>query len=389
MDLIRRIAFPALVSALGLLLTACSTQHDTTPPPPPESGQTVLESELTHLAANYPGAVGVVRYRGKQDALAAHGVRRAGSGDTIQTSDRMHVGSLTKSMTAAMIASLVDAGTLHWDDHPAAVLGIDPAEVDAGYADSTLLDLLQHRSGMPSDDDLDTLPDLPGTPAEQRQTGAALLLAQPPAVARGTFRYSNSGYVVAAAMAEAATGQEWEDLIATRLLTPLSIQPIVGWPTTADKPDQPWGHVREGTKDWSGIDPASQPALVAVANPAGNLSMTLPELGRYLDLQLQGARGFPHLLSASAFTKLQTPVGSEGYACGLEVVDLGAEGRVLWHNGSNTTFYALMYIVPNYDLAVAIIINAGEAGTADVQTAVERVVRWYMDKGAIPPVTKG
>lgn len=389
MDLFRTAICMMLTAAIALAVSGCDLadhHHD----PPATTGRDVLSGELDRLARTYPGAIGVVRYRGSEDALAARGVRRFGTLDPIHATDRMHIGSITKSMTATLIASLVDDGLLQWDDHPAATLAFEPGDVDPGYVDVTLLDLLHHRAGIPGDEDFETIPDLSGTPPEQRLQAAALVLAAPPATVRGTFRYSNAGYAIAAAMAEAVTGRSWESLLADRLAAPLGIRPVIGWPATAEDPAQPWGHERAGTDGWTAVDPAVVPALAsAAADPAGNLSLTLSDLGRYMDLHLQAARGAPRLLQAATFAQLHAPVGSEAYACGLEVVDLGPDGPLLWHNGSNTFFLSLMYILPDHDLAVAIIINAGEEGAADVQAAVDKVARWYMDRGVVAPAAGG
>ena len=40
-------------------------------------------------------------------------------------------------------------------------------------------------------------------------------------------------------MAEAATGQTWEELMEQRLFAPLGIRATFGWPAG---PEAPWGH---------------------------------------------------------------------------------------------------------------------------------------------------
>jgi len=47
---------------------------------------------------------------GKVVASAAHGERKKGSGVPIELGDRWHLGSITKSITATMIARLIESG---------------------------------------------------------------------------------------------------------------------------------------------------------------------------------------------------------------------------------------------------------------------------------------
>ena len=53
-----------------------------------------------------------------------------------------------------------------------------------------------------------------GTPIESRRKFARGLLAAKPAVPPGSaYLYSNAGYMLAAVIAEEATGRSWEELL--------------------------------------------------------------------------------------------------------------------------------------------------------------------------------
>lgn len=52
---------------------------------------------------------GEVRYPGSA------GERKKGSGVSVTMDDRWHIGSVTKSMTATVLAGLVEAGEIDWD----------------------------------------------------------------------------------------------------------------------------------------------------------------------------------------------------------------------------------------------------------------------------------
>jgi hypothetical protein len=71
---------------------------------------------------------------------------------------------------------------------------------------------------------------------------------------------------------------------------------------------------------------------------------------------MDGANGNPTILEQAAFDTILTPL--DEYGCGIEIVNTKF-GPLLWHNGSNGYFYALMYMVPDHDVSVAVMVNAG------------------------------
>ena len=74
------------------------------------------------------------------------GVREAGTERAAKVSDRFHIGSVTKSMTATMIARLIERGELSWE----LTLGKALADVEMHpvYREVTLHQLLRHRAGI-------------------------------------------------------------------------------------------------------------------------------------------------------------------------------------------------------------------------------------------------
>jgi CubicO group peptidase (beta-lactamase class C family) len=71
--------------------------------------------EATRRKYSVPGLVAAALIDGKLLAIGAAGVRQAGDTERVALTDRFHLGSCTKSMTATMIARLVEAGKLSWE----------------------------------------------------------------------------------------------------------------------------------------------------------------------------------------------------------------------------------------------------------------------------------
>ena len=75
------------------------------------------------------------------------GTRTFGGAEAVTTSDLWHLGSCTKSMTATLIALLVERGDLDWDKTLPQLLPEFAKSMNPAYADVTLVDLLAHRAG--------------------------------------------------------------------------------------------------------------------------------------------------------------------------------------------------------------------------------------------------
>ncbi|HMV33169.1 MAG TPA: serine hydrolase domain-containing protein [Gemmatimonadales bacterium] len=360
------IALFTLAAAAG----ACTTDETGPGHPTPASA---IDSVLLEARAGtgLPGMAAIVVRADTIEAIGAIGVRRRGHPEAVTTADRFHIGSNVKAMTATMIATLVEEGALAWDTRPADVFPELAATMDPAYQGITLAQLLSHRAGIEPLLDFSQVPAIPGTPSEQRYAGTALLLSLPPAGPVGEFLYSNGGYGVAAAMAERVTGQSWEQLLTTRLLAPLGITPVFGWPA-AGHAAQPWGHL---PGSFTPVNPDAAPDMPDAIDPAGEMALSLTEYARFVQLHLRGLTGRPDLLSGAGFAALHHPTGD--YALGWGEIVLGGEPTAT-HDGSTGTFYATVLMQPGRDLAVIVVANAGGevAAGAVVQAAVTLLGRY-------------
>jgi CubicO group peptidase (beta-lactamase class C family) len=313
--------------------------------------------------------------------LAAVGVRESGTDRAVEPGDLFHVGSVTKSITATMIGSLVESGTLRWDLTLAEALP-DLEMLDA-YREVTLEQLLQHRAGVPEDKffdrpEMERLSSLPGSTTEQRGAYVAEVLQREPIAAPGgEMHYSNAGYAIAGYVAERAAGSSWWALVRERVAVPLALESMrPGWPALADGPDQPRGHFADGASlRPQGVDEYPLGAFMA---PAGDLSMTVADLARYAASHLAGLRGSDGALSAATVRRLHTPPPGGDYAMGWVVGSTPSGAPYHWHNGSAGTFYAMVALLPESDQAIVVVTNAARQGEA----AATEVIRALAERGS-------
>ncbi|MCT7985637.1 beta-lactamase family protein [Laspinema sp. A4] len=308
-------------------------------------------------------------------AIGAVGERKYGSGIPVTLNDLFHLGSCTKAMTATLMGILVEAGTLQWETTLAQIFEPD-YEMLPIYRWITLEQLLSHQAAFPGGDE-PWLPgkthlemyDLPGSIQQQRQAYLKQALQQPPTVPIGKYHYSNLGYTVAAAMAEQVMNASWEELITTKLFQPLGMTRVGFGPMgTPGQIDQPWQHFEENG-EIEAIAPEPEHDNPPLISPAGRVHASLEDWGRFISLHLQGEQGYSTLLSPETLQKLHTPAletgsmvegSSDLYGLGWMVTerDWGG-GRVLYHNGSNTLNFALVWMAPQRDFAVLVATNQG------------------------------
>ncbi|HYR57120.1 MAG TPA: serine hydrolase domain-containing protein, partial [Chthoniobacteraceae bacterium] len=249
--------------------------------------------------------------------------------------------------------------------------------MDPQWGAVTFEQLLTHRAGAPAEPP----PNLwrnawmqHGTPTEQRLAFVKGLLLRRPEAPPGTkFIYSNQGFAIAGAMLERVSGQPWETLMTT-MLFPACLMPNAGFgaPASPGKTDQPWGHRRDGEKLVpvpQGRDADNPPAI----GPAGAVHCTIEELARYAAWHARGERTGTPSLKRESFVKLHTPPGDGDYAMGWHVAPREwAGGNALTHAGSNTMFFAVIWIAPEKDEAFVAATNCG-AGEQAVKGCDEAV----------------
>jgi CubicO group peptidase (beta-lactamase class C family) len=296
---------------------------------------------------------------------AAAGVRAKGGGDAVEIDDRFHVGSVTKSMTATLVADLIEDGLMDWDTTVGELL--PDLEMLEAYRTVTVSQLLRHRGGVQaytilSDEDEKRLSALPGTPTERRAGFVAEALAQDPVGPAGTFMsYSNAGFALLGLMAETAAGSAWEELMRQRVFGPLEmVTADFGWPATPQRPAQPRGHF--GTPPDLRVQSLDEFSLGDYLAPAGDVSCSIEDLARFAMLHLQGLQGIDGLLSAATIRRLHDPGPHDDpnrYGGGWMISEAPSGELCHWHGGSAGTFYSMVWLLPESNRAGVVLMNSG------------------------------
>lgn len=343
----------------------------------------ILKSELAKIRddLNLVAVGGTVLVDGKVIAEAVVGSRKQGSDVLVTVNDKWHHGSITKSMTATMLAVLVSDGKVQWHSPLFEILPSLKATSHPDWQAATLHHLLSHSSGLPADFSLEVAvqwPKIRSTTRALRKAAIIDVLRSPPLSQPGEkFTYSNVGYSMVGMIAEELSDKPWEDLIEENVFAPLQLKTAgFGAPVAGPELKQPWGHVRRFFLRLP-QDPAARADNTPVMGPAGIVHMSMSDLAKY---------GWAHLLpelepvsslvsvtesklalSADEIRKLHT-ASTNDYCYGWirqKFPDVKAD--VIWHNGSNTFWYSQVMLIPSRRAVVVLVTNDGVLEEAGVK----------------------
>lgn len=359
-----------------------------------------VDDELSRLRKEFglPAIGAAIVRNGVVVASGVVGVRTLDGATAATSSDRFHIGSDTKAMTATLAGILVDEGKLAWNATLGDVLGDKVPKLNAKLAAVSLEQLLSHTSGIPSDTaEIASLyftadayqETLPAQRLHALQKWRGHKPASPPGSA---FHYANLGYLIAGAMIEKAAGMAWEELITTRLFAPLALASAgLGPQATRGRIDAPVGHLVD---DKGGATPmpwgpaADVPAMLG---PAGVVHLSIADFAAWAGWNAgRGQRGAclvkPETLAAIHRPRIKTgklPTATPGtpqegeYALGWGVLKFDwTPTPVLQHNGSNGMNLAKILVDCDRDVGVVVCTNfpgpKAEAATAAVMASLYR-----------------
>ncbi|OQD87908.1 hypothetical protein PENSOL_c076G05506 [Penicillium solitum] len=185
------------------------------------------------------------------------------------------LGSLSKSMTAALVASLHDDGTISSWDAPLETLLPEFHREDI-YGEITLADLLTHRSGLASLDSLwlasNNIPYLP-------RSEAVRVLNYAPGIQpfRTQFIYNNFGYEVLRQVIEKASSETFAEVLRRRLLGPLGLNRTYYTGESRENEANPYAALEDGS-----IVPIAPPLAVVVLTNSQSLNGRVRWIGELL-----------------------------------------------------------------------------------------------------------
>ncbi|WP_457107940.1 serine hydrolase [Methylobacterium sp. P5_C11] len=256
-------------------------------------------------AGAVPGLAIAVVHGDETLFLKGFGLRQAGTPDTVDPDTVFQIASLSKPVTATIVAALVGEGVVDWESR---VADLDPAfQLHEPYptAQVTVRDFLSHRSGLPgiAGDDLEGIGF--GRDAILRR----LRLVPPASSFRAGYAYSNFGFTEGADAAAKPTGQPWETVAREKLFDPLGMK-ATGTTHAAflSRTNRAALHVRA-----DGVWTAAVARNPDAQAPAGGVSASIRDLAQWLRLVIGNGRfAGRQQIAAEALAQTHAPLMARG-----------------------------------------------------------------------------
>lgn len=291
------------------------------------------------VVAQINDEAGVVRARAGESTL--------GSGTPVEFDTRFRMGSNTKTFVAVVVLQLVEEGTLSLEDSVEKWL---PGVVSGNGNDGSKVNirqLLQHTSGLHNytadlftgftADDFERVRYDSVAPEDL----LAIALGHAPDFEPGaSWNYSNTNYILAGMIIEAATGRDWPSEVQDRISAPLGLTATFD---PGDDPDLPSPHA-QGYHLFAENEPLLDVTSYnhTWGGAAGSLVSTLDDLTRFWRALQSG-----ELLAPAQLAEMQTTVAAVGldevipgvqYGLGIMSVPTSC-GDAYWaHYGDTTGF---------------------------------------------------
>jgi beta-lactamase class C len=328
--------------------------------------------DAARRALDVPGVAVALVKNGQFALLQGYGVRDIATSAPVTPDTVFRVGSITKSFTSTLVAALADDGVLTFDTRAKDIEPTFELKTPALTDKMTLRELFSMGTGLAEPNGFWW--DYPN---------AADLLATLPtlgnAVPEGTYFYNNEVYASGAYLAlEAAAPPDGLDsaygrLVSERILMPAGMSPaaVTDDPSTLSD-DFSNSYQLSLVADPSAPEPSGFTPLDSVA-PSGSLATSVTGLGKYAILHLAHgvAADGTRVVSAANLAQTyvpQTPLEIDGlpwldhYAAGwLNGQEQGFS--ILWHDGTVNAYNSCLLLVPEDDLALAVLTN-GSNGDA-------------------------
>jgi CubicO group peptidase (beta-lactamase class C family) len=297
--------------------------------------------------------------------MKGYGTRTMDKAEPVDEHTMFAIGSSSKAFTSTLVAMMVDAGKMRWDDQ--ATRYLPDLQMFDPYVSKelTVRDLLTHRSGLARGD----LMWYSGG-YDRDEILRRVRFLRPTWSVRSRFGYQNIMYLAAGQAVAKVAGKSWDDLVRERIFVPLgmnetntSIRALQGKTNVAT----PHADVNDTLHvvPWHNIDNIG---------PAGSINSNVFDMVKWVRFQLDGGKvnGKP-LVAASPLGETHTPqmiipVGADAKALNpythLQAYGMGwflqdYRGRELDQHGGNIDgMSAMVAIMPEEKIGMVVLTNA-------------------------------
>ena len=329
------------------------------------------------IKANVPGVAVAIVQDHKIVFEKGFGSRSAGQNAAVGPNTLFMIGSITKSLTSLMMATLVDDARFTWDTP---VVDVSPG-FSLGDAEATKKLAMRHTvcacTGLPRQD----MTFFFGFSKTTPESRVAEMKTLKPTTAFGeTFQYSNlmvsaGGYIAAhTSDPKKPLGAAYDAAMRSRVLDPIGMKSSTFDFPTANARDHANPHALGTSLDVKTL-PLSAEAWIPAIRPAGGLWSSAHDMARWLAVELDGGKTLEgkSVVSTANLVERRKPMTRSGekQSYGLAVVVEKYNGiDIAWHTGGTLGFNTLAMWLPQHDVGLVFLTNL--AGAGGLMTAARR-----------------
>jgi len=342
-----------------------------------------------------PGMAFAVVKDGKMIYSNGFGVKEKGKNEPVDANTLFQIGSVSKSFTAAVMASLVAEDKIKWEDTVKNILP-DFKMYDKWVEENLQVkDIMTHHSGLQGQ--LGTY--IPNMGYEREDIYNMLPLLKPKYSLRGSYEYNNITFIIASRIIEKITGKSWEDNVRERVFDPIGMKDsrVTGDEFASFKnvatPHEFLYKKGAALTDSTWVDSievnplyGTEQALhwLSVIGPAGAISSTANDLAKYALFHLNmGMVDGKQVISKKQMEYLhkgQTITSQDSARITLYAhcwfVEQNNHYRLYFHTGTTWGFTTLVAFIPELDLGFVILANS-EAPAYPRYAIMRRMIDLY------------
>ncbi len=320
-----------------------------------------VDQKLTEL--NAPGAAIAIVHGDSVIYTKCFGVRALGRYEPITPRTTFRIASLSKGFASVLTALLVQDGVLNWDDKIIKHLPAFALKNEAHTQNLTIRHILSHTSGLPShsyDNLVEADVPFPMIIDQLKTVPCVWPVGQ-------NYNYQNVIYSLIGDVIKSATGLDYQQLVQTRLFTPLKMtEASLTRTALLANPNHASPHIRRRGK-WTLTDVTEGYYSVA---PAAGVNASILDMAKWLHTLLGGR---PDIVSPKVIGDVTAPeiktrrelrryhwngrARHAYYGLGWRVFDF-AGTKLVFHSGGVRGYVSQIALLPEHDLGIVVLLNS-------------------------------
>ena len=337
-------AYSRIFAAVACAALMASTVHSRA-----ESSQETLGQVIDHVVARVPACVGLAIGATQGNVRVQRFYGDTGNNGLPKADTEFEIGSITKTLTATLLAFEDQQGTMHIGDPLARYAPSGLRVPDFNGQPIQLAHLAEHTSGLPR-----AVPN-PSSPMPPERLWQFISNYQLPRAPGEQFLYSNLGSALLA-RAIVRRSNATEDQLYARIITePLGLHDTAIELTPAQR-----SRLAQGFRPNRQPAPEFGPGFPAMAG-AGAVRSTLNDMMRYLDFEL-GRVNIPLRSLLPALHEPRHAAGPNGSVGLAWQMRDGPNAKIIFKDGAMPGYASYMAFAPSHGTGVVVLSN--QAGCA-------------------------